>query len=437
LKLQKKLSILADAAKYDASCASSGTDKRDSSGKNSQALGSSGGAGICHSYAPDGRCISLLKILLTNACIYDCHYCINRRSSDTPRARFTPQEVVKLTLDFYKRNYIEGLFLSSGIIRNPDYTMEQVVEIARSLREDHHFRGYIHLKTIPEASQELIEQAGRYADRISINIELPTQKSLETLAPEKNLRRTRQAMGGIRMRIEENKEARRDKTISKASKPKAFSPAGQSTQMIIGADEANDHEILHRSNDLYSSYRLRRVYYSAYSPIPDSSPILPAKSPPLIREHRLYQADWLLRFYGYSVTEIANEQNPTLDLELDPKLSWALRNRALFPVDVNRAPKDDLLRIPGIGVRSVSRILSSRRHHPLRLRDLQTLGISLKKSRPFLVALDYHPPPSLLEGDRLRQFFLPPPAQLELDFASDSAPKTTKAIAFSAATGEI
>lgn len=437
MNLQKKLSILADAAKYDASCASSGTDKRDSSGKDSKALGSSGGAGICHSYAPDGRCISLLKVLLTNACIYDCHYCINRRSSDTPRARFTPQEVVKLTLDFYKRNYIEGLFLSSGIIRNPDYTMEQVVEIARSLREDHHFRGYIHLKTIPEASQELIELAGKYADRISINIELPTQKSLETLAPEKNLRRTRQAMGGIRLRIEENKEARRDKTVSRANKPKAFSPAGQSTQMIIGADDANDHEILHRSNDLYSSYRLRRVYYSAYSPIPDSSPILPAKSPPLIREHRLYQADWLLRFYGYSVTEIANEENPTLDLDLDPKLSWALRNRNLFPVDVNRAPKDDLLRIPGIGVRSVSRILTSRRHHPLRLQDLQTLGVSLKKCRPFLVTLDYHPAPSLLEGDRLRQFFLPPPDQLELDFSNQAAPKTTKAIALSAATGEL
>lgn len=436
MNLQKKLAILADAAKYDASCSSSGTERRDSSGKGSQALGSAGGTGICHSYTPDGRCISLLKILLTNACIYDCHYCINRRSSDTPRARFTPQEVVKLTLDFYKRNYIEGLFLSSGIIRNPDYTMEQVVEIARCLRVDHQFRGYIHLKTIPEASQELIERAGQYADRISINIELPTQESLATLAPEKNLRRTRQAMGGIRTRIEENQAARRDKTIPQAKKPPSFSPAGQSTQMIIGADDSTDHDILHRSNDLYSSYRMRRVYYSAFSPIPDSSPILPAKSPPLIREHRLYQADWLLRFYGYSVTEIANQENPTLDLDLDPKLSWALRNRGLFPIDVNRAPKDSLLRIPGIGVRSVQRILSTRRHHALRLQDLQTLGVSLKKCRPFLTTLDYHPAPSLLEGDRLRQLFLPPPAQLELDFATQAPPRSTAETAKSARTGE-
>lgn len=436
MNLQRKLAILADAAKYDASCSSSGTEQRDSSGKGSQALGSAGGTGICHSYTPDGRCISLLKILLTNACIYDCHYCINRRSSDTPRARFTPQEVVKLTLDFYKRNYIEGLFLSSGIIRNPDYTMEQVVEIARCLRVDHQFRGYIHLKTIPEASQELIELAGQYADRISINIELPTQESLATLAPEKNLRRTRQAMGGIRSRIEENQAARRDKTVPRAKKPPSFSPAGQSTQMIIGADESTDHDILHRSNDLYSSYRMRRVYYSAFSPIPDSSPILPAKSPPLIREHRLYQADWLLRFYGYSVTEIANQENPTLDLDLDPKLSWALRNRSLFPINVNRAPKDSLLRIPGIGVRSVQRILSARRHHALRLQDLQTLGVSLKKCRPFLTTIDYHPSPSLLEGDRLRQLFLPPPAQLELNFATQAGPQTTTAIAKSARTGE-
>ncbi|MFD2302140.1 putative DNA modification/repair radical SAM protein [Roseibacillus ishigakijimensis] len=415
--LHKKLSILADAAKYDASCSSSGGQKRDSTGPGSSALGSTGGAGICHSYTPDGRCVSLLKILLTNACIYDCHYCINRRSSNTPRARFTPQEVVQLTLDFYKRNYIEGLFLSSGIIRNPDYTMEQVVEVARSLREDHHFRGYLHLKTIPEASAGLIEKAGQYADRISINIELPTQQSLNTLAPEKNLRRTRQAMGGIRLRIEENQEARRDKTVREGQRPAPFSPAGQSTQMIIGADDSSDHEILHRSNELYSSYKMRRVYYSAFSPIPDSSPLLPAKSPPLVREHRLYQADWLLRYYGYSVGEIADEKNPSLDLELDPKLSWALRNRSLFPVDVNRAAREDLLRIPGIGVRSVQRILSSRRHHPLRLEHLQRLGVSLKKCRPFLTTLDYSPAPSLLESEQLRRHFLPPPAQLELDFA--------------------
>ncbi|MGB6221381.1 putative DNA modification/repair radical SAM protein [Haloferula sp.] len=415
MKLEKKLAILADAAKYDASCASSGTKRRDSSGS-STALGSSGGAGICHSYAPDGRCISLLKLLLTNACIYDCHYCINRRSSDTPRARFTPDEVIKLTLDFYKRNYIEGLFLSSGIIRNPDYTMEQVIEVVRRLRVDHEFRGYIHLKTIPEASQELIDKAGEYADRISINIELPTQQSLTTLAPEKNLRRTRQAMGGIRSRIEEARD-RTDK-FTKNPHGRSFAPAGQSTQMIVGADDSSDLDILHRSDDLYRSYRMRRVYYSAFSPIPDASPLLPAKAPPLVREHRLYQADWLMRFYGYTVGEIVDPTLNQLDLELDPKLAWALRNREHFPIDVNRAAREMLLRIPGIGVRSVQRIISNRRHHLLRLEDLGRLGISLKKCSPFLVALDYFPPPSLLEGDRLRQRFLPPPKQLELNFAS-------------------
>ncbi|MDP0492423.1 MAG: putative DNA modification/repair radical SAM protein [Verrucomicrobiota bacterium JB023] len=429
MTLQKKLAILADAAKYDASCASSGGERRDSSNSKS-ALGSSGGSGICHSYAPDGRCISLLKILFTNACIYDCHYCINRRSSDTPRARFTVDEVVQLTLDFYKRNYIEGLFLSSGIIRNPDHTMEQVVAIVKKLRKEHEFRGYIHLKTIPEASQELIDEAGRYADRISINIELPTQQGLEKLAPEKNLRRTRQAMGGIRYRIEEDREIRREKSTKK---PKPFAPAGQSTQMIIGADGANDSDILHRSNDLYRSYKLRRVYYSAYSPIPDSSPILPAKSPPLVREHRLYQADWLLRYYGFDVQEIAGAETPNLDLEIDPKLSWALRNRSHFPVDVNLAGKEELLRIPGLGVRSVQRILAMRRHKLLRLDDILKLRVSSKNCLPFLTTFDYHPSPSLLESEQLRQRFLPPPEQLELNFATPSATNETQSAAL---TGE-
>ena len=428
MDLKKKLAILADAAKYDASCASSGTKHRDSSGSD-KALGSSGGVGICHSYAPDGRCISLLKLLLTNACIYDCLYCINRRSSDTPRARFTPEEVVRLTLDFYKRNYIEGLFLSSGIVRNPDHTMEQVIEVARRLREDHDFRGYIHLKTIPEASQELIEEAGRFADRISINIELPTQQGLEKFAPEKNLPRTRDAMGGIRQRIDEAKDGR----STRARRP-SFAPAGQSTQMIVGADGASDHDILHRSHDLYSNFRLRRVYYSAFSPIPSSSAKLPLQAPPLVREHRLYQADWLLRFYGYRVSEITDRAQPNLDLDLDPKLAWALRHREHFPVDVNRAARDMLLRIPGIGVRSVQRILSARRHSRLRLEDLGRLGVSLKKCSPFLTTIDYHPQPSLLEGDRLRQRFLPPPKQLELDF---SAPPSDPDAARSAWNGEL
>lgn len=435
MNLQSKLSILADAAKYDASCASSGTKRRDSAGSKT-ALGSSGGAGICHSYAPDGRCISLLKLLLTNACIYDCHYCINRRSSNTPRARFTPDEVVSLTLDFYKRNYIEGLFLSSGIIRNPDYTMEQVIEVVRRLRVDHEFRGYIHLKTIPEASQDLIDQAGRYADRISINIELPTQESLETLAPEKNLRRTRQAMGGIRLKIEEakEKEAHRKKNPDRSSKrERIFAPAGQSTQMIVGADASNDSDILARSDDLYRSYRMRRVYYSAFSPIPDSSPILPSKSPPMIREHRLYQADWLMRFYGYQVGEIVDAASPFLDLDFDPKLAWALRNRGTFPININRASREDLLRIPGIGVRSVQRILRSRKQHALRLTHLALLGVSLKKCSPFIITADYSPAPGLLEDERLRMRFLPPPEQLELSFSNRPTDSTS---AVTALTGE-
>src|SRR6056297_2869614 len=335
MDLQQKLEILADAAKYDASCASSGAKRRDSS--KGRGVGSAGGSGICHSYAPDGRCISLLKILLTNVCIYDCHYCINRRSSDVKRARFTPEEAIKLTLDFYKRNYIEGLFLSSGIVRDADHTMEQVIRVARELRETYDFRGYIHLKTIPEASQSLIEEAGRYADRISINIELPSEQSLKELAPEKNLRRTQEAMGGIRYRIEEGNEQRRERK-KKPPKSKIYA-TGQSTQMIVGADESNDDTILKRSDHLYRSYKLRRVYYSAFSPIPSSSSVLPSKQPPLVREHRLYQADWLLRYYGFEVGELTpteGAEQGRLDLEIDPKLSWALRQRGEFPVDINR-----------------------------------------------------------------------------------------------------
>lgn len=430
MDLQEKLGILADAAKYDASCASSGTTRRDSAGSKN-AIGSSGGSGICHSYAPDGRCISLLKLLLTNACIYDCHYCINRRSSDVRRARFDVAEVVQLTLDFYKRNYIEGLFLSSGIVRDPDYTMERVIEVARRLRVDHDFRGYIHLKTIPEASQPLIEEAGRYADRISINVELPSQKSLDRLAPEKNLKRTQQAMGGIRGRIEANADRKawnQKKGREAKKKERNFAPAGQSTQMIVGADDAPDQQLLSRADILYGSYRLKRVYYSAFSPIPSTSPILPLKSPPLVREHRLYQADWLMRFYGYSVDEIAPSEAPNLDLDLDPKLSWALRNRADFPIDVNKAPKELLLRIPGIGVRSVNRILQIRRWSVLRLEDLRKLGISLKKCLPFLIAADHNPIRLGLDGDRLRESLAPPPSQMELDFGNAQT---------SARTGEV
>jgi putative DNA modification/repair radical SAM protein len=393
--------------------------------------------GICHSYTPDGRCVSLLKVLLTNVCLYDCHYCINRRSSNVQRARFTPEEVVNLTLDFYKRNYIEGLFLSSGIVRSADFTMEMVIEVARQLREVHHFRGYIHLKTIPEASQELIEKAGRYADRISINVELPTQEGLDKLAPEKNLANTKQAMGGIRSKIEETltarKEARQIKNAPRAKAP-VFA-TGQSTQMIVGADSSDDALVLGRADELYRDYRLRRVYYSGFSPIPEPSVLLPIKPPPLVREHRLYQADWLLRFYGFDVKELLPATNPHLDLEIDPKLSWALRNRQLFPVDVNRASREMLWRIPGLGTVNVERILAARRHARLHLADLQRMRVSLKKVLPFIIAADHLPRPALLESDNLRLQFLPGPRQLELNF--NAAPKATQADALMALSGQL
>jgi putative DNA modification/repair radical SAM protein len=406
MDLQSKLAILADAAKYDASCASSGAVKKNS--LDGKGVGSTGGAGICHSYAPDGRCISLLKILLTNSCIYDCHYCINRRSSNVRRAVFTAEEVVKLTLDFYKRNYIEGLFLSSGIIRNADYTMETVIDVARTLREVHDFRGYIHLKTIPEASPELIEIAARYADRISINIELPNQESLDKFAPEKNLTRTKQAMGRIRHKLDEAGERRRD------GDKKVRHATGQSTQVIVGADAATDADFLTRSDELYTSYKLKRVYYSAFSPIPEPSRILPLQAPPLIREHRLYQADWLMRFYGFKTTEIVPGDQPNLDLALDPKLAWALRNRQDFPVDVQTASRDNLLRVPGLGVKTVDRLLQIRRFTKVRQADLVRLRVSVNKVMPFLKTTDHNPSTLLLDSDTLRSRFLPGPKQLEL-----------------------
>jgi putative DNA modification/repair radical SAM protein len=426
---KRKLEILADAAKYDASCASSGAARKDSTG--SKGVGSTGGSGICHSYTPDGRCVSLLKVLMTNACLYDCHYCINRRSSNVTRARFTPEEVVKLTLDFYKRNYIEGLFLSSGIIRSADYTMELVIEVARKLREEHQFRGYIHLKTIPEASQALIALAGRYADRISINVELPSQQSLNTLAPEKNLARTEEAIGHIREKIDERHAEKRGPDTPK---PAPFA-TGQSTQMLVGADASTDAVILGCADKLYTVHRLRRVYYSAFSPIPEPSAILPLKAPPLIREHRLYQADWLLRFYDFKVEEIASAADPNLDLALDPKLSWALRNRERFPVDVNRAPREMLLRIPGLGVRNVERIVSARRFTRLRLADLIRLRLQLKKLMPFIITADHHPARMGLDSDSLRARFLPPPEQIELNF--DAPPKPEASDFSSVRSGEL
>ncbi|MBY6090961.1 putative DNA modification/repair radical SAM protein [Maritimibacter alkaliphilus] len=405
--LDQKLAILSDAAKYDASCASSGGQRRDS--RDGKGIGSVTGSGICHAYAPDGRCISLLKILMTNFCIYDCAYCVNRVSSNVERARFSPEEVVELTLEFYRRNYIEGLFLSSGIIRSPDDTMADMVRIARLLRQEHGFRGYIHLKTIPNAAPELIEAAGLYADRLSINVELPTDKAVADYAPEKSPERIRRAMADVRLL----KEARKEKSFT-GKRPPRFAPAGQSTQMIVGADGAQDTTILRSSTRLYSSYRLKRVYYSAFSPIPDSSAALPLVKPPLMREHRLYQADWLLRFYGFDVEEIAAAA-PTgnLDLAVDPKLAWALANRHLFPLDVNRAEREMLLRIPGVGVRSVNRILATRRHRTLRYEDLVRIGANMKQARPFLTALDWHPR-ALTDSADLRARFAPPPEQLQL-----------------------
>jgi len=412
MNLDQKLAILADAAKYDASCASSGAQRRDS--RDGKGVGSAGGAGICHSYAPDGRCISLLKILLTNRCLYDCHYCINRRSSNVRRAAFTPEEAISLTLDFYKRNYIEGLFLSSGIIRSADHTMEQVVQVARTLREVHDFRGYIHLKTIPEASPGLIEEAARYADRISINLELPSQRSLDRLAPEKNLGRTKQAMGRIRVKLDDAADRR------KSGDRKLRHATGQSTQVIIGADSSTDADFLARSDELYRDYKLRRVYYSAFSPIPEPSSVLPLSAPPLVREHRLYQADWLMRHYGFRTSEILPPEMPNLDLRIDPKLAWALRNRQDFPLDVERATRGQLLRVPGLGVRNVDRLIAIRRHTRIRLQDLARLRISLPKVRPFLITADHHPAREGLDSERLLARLAPKPVQLDLDLFRDA-----------------
>ncbi|AKM07668.1 putative DNA modification/repair radical SAM protein [Pelagerythrobacter marensis] len=404
----ERLAILADAAKYDASCASSGTAKRNSLG--GKGIGSTEGMGICHAYAPDGRCISLLKILLTNHCIFDCHYCINRKSSNVRRARFTPQEVADLTISFYRRNYIEGLFLSSGIVKSADRTMEQLIESARILREDHDFRGYIHLKTIPEADAELVHRAGFYADRVSINVELPTDRGLTRLAPDKNARQIEGAMGRTRADILDARDAR-----TRFKYAPRFAPAGQSTQMIVGADQASDADIVNRANRLYGKFGLRRVYYSAFSPIPDSSAVLPLKRPPLVREHRLYQSDWLIRFYGYRASEVvaATDSHGNLPLDMDPKLAWALKFRETFPLDVNRAPREMLYRVPGLGVTAVNRIVAARRHKSLRLEDVARLTVSIAKVRPFICAADWRPTRLIDRGD-LRSLVAPRHEQMEL-----------------------
>jgi putative DNA modification/repair radical SAM protein len=404
--LLQKLEILADAAKYDASCVSSGGVKRNAG----KGVGSVTGRGICHAFTPDGRCVSLLKILLTNFCRYDCAYCVSRRSSNVPRARFAVEEVVRLTLDLYRRNCIEGLFLSSGIVRSPDETMADLVRVARLLRQEHGFRGYIHLKTIPGASEELIAQAGLYADRLSMNMELPTEPSLKTLAPEKSAAEIKKGMAGTRTRIEASSERSPGK-----ARPPRYAPAGQSTQMVVGADASSDLVILRTSTQLYASYALQRVYYSAFSPTEHASArLLPETATPLMREHRLYQADWLLRFYGFAFSDIESAL-PTgmLDLDIDPKMAWALAHRAFFPLDLNRASREQLLRVPGLGVRAVDRIVASRRHGRLRLADVARLTTSIARVRPFIVTPDWHPG-RLLDSGRLAQRLRSAPQQLSL-----------------------
>ncbi|MBA4017618.1 MAG: putative DNA modification/repair radical SAM protein [Pirellula sp.] len=413
MDVRQKLAILADAAKYDASCASSGSRTK----REGATLGSTEGMGICHSYTPDGRCVSLLKILFTNYCIYDCKFCVNRVTSDVPRARFTVAEVVKLTLEFYRRNYIEGLFLSSGIIQTPDYTMEQLVAVARSLRTEHRYGGYIHLKTIPGCSDKLLAEAGLHADRLSVNIELPTAVDLAALAPEKERPVIESSMVEIHGRIDEQRADRKA-----GFRAPAFAPAGQSTQMIVGATPTPDRQILTTASELYDAHRLRRVYYSAFSPIPHGDGRLPPDRPPLVREHRLYQADWLLRFYGFEVDELVTPTLPNLDLEIDPKLAWALQHREQFPVDVNRAPRELLLRIPGVGVRTVDRLLRQRRVRALRAADLKKLRVAWNRARHFLCTADHQPRARDLESLVLRErLTATAPRQMQLFDAAPSA----------------
>ncbi len=377
----QKLKVLAESAKYDVSCSSSGTVRHGRAGMVGNTVG---GWGICHSFAEDGRCISLLKVMLTNHCIYDCAYCVNRRSNDVPRATLAVSELVELTMEFYRRNYIEGLFLSSGVVRNPDYTMERLVRVAKDLRTQHRFNGYIHLKAIPGASRELVDEAARYADRLSVNIEIPREENLRLLAPEKDHASVFAPMRYIQQGVVRYKEER-----ARFRHTPRFAPAGQSTQMIVGATGETDCDILRLSSALYRRSSMRRVYYSGYVPVNTSDPRLPVpKQPPLLRENRLYQADWLLRFYHFDVEEIVDDAAPLLDLDIDPKLSWALRHPELFPVDPNRADYELLLRVPGVGLKSASLIVASRRFGRLGFAELKKMGVVMKKARYFLECRD-------------------------------------------------
>lgn len=409
-RLAEKLKTLADAAKYDVSCASSGSKRKNTSG----GLGNATGMGICHTYTEDGRCVSLLKILLTNHCIFDCAYCVSRRSNDIKRAAFTVQEVVDLTINFYRRNYIEGLFLSSGIFKNADYTMERLVRIAKRLRLEENFNGYIHLKAIPGASEELLHEAGLYADRLSVNIEIPSERSLQKVAPEKNYREVLQPMNYLREQIRGYGEERKRKR-----KAPVFAPGGQSTQLVVGATPERDLQVLRLADQLYKKKSLKRVYYSGYIPVSEDNRLPALRQPPLKRENRLYQADWLMRFYGFKVNEIVDEHYPDLDLEVDPKLAYALRHPELFPVDVNSADYELLLRVPGLGVKSARKILAARRHGSLRVEHLRKIGVVLKRAKYFLTCADrYHQnlslPPEQVRQSILQNHQEPPTRQLSL-----------------------
>ena len=376
-KTMEKLRVLAESAKYDVSCSSSGTVRK---GKKGMVGSTVGGVGICHSFADDGRCISLLKVMLTNYCMYDCAYCINRRTNDIKRATLSVSELEEITMEFYRRNYIEGLFLSSGVVRNPDYTMERLTAIVRDLRTVHHFNGYIHLKTIPGASNELLQEAGRYADRMSVNIEIPREESLKALAPEKDHQSVFLPIAQIQQGVLENKEDCR-----KFCHAPHFVPAGQSTQMIVGATQDSDRDILQMSSVMYQQPTMRRVYYSGYVSVNTYDPRLPVlKQPPLVRENRLYQADWLMRFYHFNVNEIVDETHTNLDLDVDPKLGWALRHPEFFPVDVNRAPYEHILRVPGIGVKSAVLIVNARRFNRITSDHLKKMGVVMKKAQYFI-----------------------------------------------------
>ena len=411
----EKLRVLAESAKYDVSCASSGTSRAHRKGS----VGSAAGWGICHSFAEDGRCISLLKIMLTNYCMYDCAYCINRRSNDIPRATLAVGELVELTMEFYRRNYIEGLFLSSGVVRNPDYTMERLVRIVKDLRRVHRFNGYIHLKSIPGASRELVREAGLYADRLSVNIEIPNEQSLKLLAPEKDFQSVFAPMRYIREGVLENEDDRR-----RFHYVPRFVPAGQSTQMIVGATADTDRDILRLASALYARPTMKRVYYSGFIPVNAYDSRLPAlKQPPLVRENRLYQADWLMRFYDFKAEELVDDRFPDLDLEVDPKLAWALRHPECFPVDVNRADYEMLLRIPGVGVKSARMIAASRRYGRVGSMQLKKMGVVMKKAVYFIDCREL-PVKTIqeLRPERVRQLLLPKPKvkddprQLKFDF---------------------